>query len=69
MARHKNAVWNIPEKNPGNDGAMLAALMDIREELQELNALLHCRNFQDIPHKLDRIEAHTAKRKYTRRKP
>lgn len=56
MARHKNADWNLAEDRPGWEGAQLAVLMDIRDELQTLNRLLHCVNFQNIPHKLDRIE-------------
>lgn len=35
--------------------------MDIRVELQRLNSLLHCSNFQAIPHKLDRIRIATAR--------
>lgn len=68
MARHKNVTWNLSD-SPGTDGAMLAALMDIRDELQRLNALLHCPHFQDVPHKLDRLVVNTKKRKYRRRKP
>lgn len=44
----------------------IAALYDIRDELKRLNEVLYCRNFLDIPLKLDRIEKNTKKR---RRKP
>jgi len=30
--------------------------MDIRDELKELNAVLHCWRFQGIPNTLDRID-------------
>lgn len=36
MARHKDATWNL-NTPPGIDGAALAALMDIRDELKILN--------------------------------
>lgn len=38
-------------------------LMDIRDELKKMNAILNCRNFIDIPSKLDRIVTNTTKRK------
>jgi hypothetical protein len=37
--------------------------MDIRDELQKLNALLHCSNFRNIPAKLERIARNTTKKK------
>jgi hypothetical protein len=41
------------------DYAILAVLMDLRDELKELNRLcrgtLGCRNFQAVPHRLLRI--------------
>lgn len=55
MARHKNATWNLEEPSPGMDGAQLAALMDIRDELQKLNAVFACGNFQSIPRELRAI--------------
>jgi len=58
--QRKNVTWAIPASGPpGTDVAALAVLMDIRDELQALNALLHCSNFQDIPYKLDRIAVST----------
>lgn len=52
MARHKNKTWHL-ETPLGTDGAMLAALMDIRDELQTLVRILQCPNvaagFQALP--------------------
>lgn len=51
--RHKNKNWELPTDNNGRiqtwDYVKLAVLMDIRDELQKLNALLHCPNFVEIP--------------------
>lgn len=44
----------------------IAVLMDIRHELQELNRLLGCRNFMEIPASLKAIKQNTSKPK---RKP
>ena len=53
--RYKDFVWIIPsEANPSFEGAQLAVLMDIRDELQRLNELLHSPNFVGIPPMLDR---------------
>lgn len=68
MARHKNVNWNLPEGTPTGRGTerthiwesiQTALLMDIRDELKELNAILHCSRFLDIPFKLDAIKKHT----------
>jgi len=71
--RRKHVGWAVAD-SAGNlyssvkDGAMLAVLMDIRDELQRLNELLHCRNFLDVPHTLRRIDRRLAtSRKLTRR--
>jgi len=71
MARHKNLDWNLLELQKQSDGSFVcnvetihaALLMDIRDELKRLNALLHCGNFIDIPHKLERIAYNTVKPK------
>lgn len=42
---------------------------DIRGELQKLNTLLHCSNFQRIPARLKRISANTYQAKHGRRAP
>lgn len=61
MARHKDANWNLADhiNAPGIDAGLLrrqvALLMDIRDELKSLNALLHCANFQQIPQVLRSI--------------
>ena len=66
--RYKNLVWNI---HPGSDGvcpfegAQLAVLMDIRDELQQLNRLLQCSNFIDIPLMLDEIVINTRPKRRT----
>jgi len=59
MARLKNQQWSIATDSKGDitviESAILAVLMDLRDEMQALNRLLHCPNFVDIPHKLERI--------------
>ena len=68
--RKKDCYWRI-ETNP--DGttpyrdAHLAVLMDLRDELKRLNAVLHCSNFLAIPHKLDAIRRNTTKKKRTKK--
>lgn len=69
--RHKNRVWNTGE---GGDsvtwnGAQLAVLMDIRDELQTLTRILGCTNFLNMPHELralrravDRLDKRAARR-------
>lgn len=44
----------------------LIALYEILVELRKLNTLLHCHNFVDIPHKLERIAKNTTKPKRRR---
>jgi hypothetical protein len=58
MARHKDANWNLHDP-PTIEGAAVAVLMDIRDELKELNRLLRCPNFQRIPHELSCIRRQT----------
>ena len=43
MARHKNAWWSLGE-NPTWEGVQVALLMDLRDELQALNA-----KFSELP--------------------
>ncbi len=45
------------------DHAQLAALYDIRDELKQLNRLLHCHNFIEIPQILRQVEKNTRKKK------
>lgn len=58
-ARHANVTWNFPTTAAGNiaswEFVQIAVLMDLRDELQRLNRLLHCPNFIAIPRKLDAI--------------
>ena len=64
MARHKNLSWTLPEGTPYHSWESIhaALLMDIRDELQRLNAAIWCENFQQVPVKLDRIARNTTKR-------
>lgn len=50
-SRMKNADWKVAHegKSLGVDHAQIAVLMDIRDELQRLNSLLHCHNFTSLP--------------------
>lgn len=58
MPRLKNEQWDLSElpgrsagggRTYSNSTIQLALLMDIRDELQQLNRLLGCDNFQAIP--------------------
>jgi hypothetical protein len=66
QGRFKNSTFNLANAD-GNIGTWervaIAALYDIRDELQRLNATLACPRFLDIPSKLDRIEKNTKKRR------
>ena len=64
----RNCNWNIPHNlNDPNyysfEKVQCAVLLDIREELRNLNALLSCENFTDIPSILRRIRANTYKKR------
>lgn len=72
--RQKNVSWEIIPDGDRYHGkkfswyaAQTAVLMDIRDELQKLNAVFACPSFQAIPVKLDQIITNTTKRKYTKR--
>ncbi len=67
--RHRNVNWNIGDTLAGVSWNQIqcALLMDIRDELQQMNRLLHCSHFLDIPHKLDAIRRNTAKKRKTPR--
>lgn len=73
MARFKGWNWHLPITEDGRsmaagwDGVAVAVLMDIRDELKTLNAVLACPRFIDIPNKLDRIERNTKRKKAKRR--
>lgn len=62
----KDTDWQIYQTDEGkynNEQVSHALLMDIRGQLQRLNMLLHCQNFQDIPAKLERIARQTKRKK------
>ena len=62
--RKRNLQWRVCSKDDitvSYDGAQLAVLMDIRDELQKLNGLLHCSNFRGIPASLMAIRKNTNK--------
>lgn len=67
VARYKNVRWDLPGEETdaviSNEAVNQALLMDIRDELQKLNRLLHCPKFTDIPHPLRAIRSNTAKPK------
>lgn len=62
--RKKDVNWK-PADEDGNtptwERANLAVMMDIRDELKDLNRILHCQNFLDIPQKLEAIRRNTDK--------
>ena len=62
--RKKDFNWQIATNEDGTTpaaDARLAVMMDIRDELKRLNALLHCHRFMDIPDTLRRIDRRLAK--------
>lgn len=68
--RKKNANWNLNVNDDGSVPQMdahLAVLMDIRDEMQRLNRLLHCSNFIGIPRELANITKNTRKPRKVRR--
>jgi hypothetical protein len=69
--RHKNGNWSIPTLPNGNikwEYVQHALLMDIRDELQRLNNVFSCHNFQRIPWVLDHIVRNTTKKRKARKK-
>jgi hypothetical protein len=60
--RHRNVEWNVGEK-PSYDGVKVAVLMDIRDELQGIKAILNCHNALAIPELLRKIASNTTKKK------
>ena len=66
--RRKDRTWIVTDDSTGArvgtwDQVQVALLMDLRDELKKLNALLHCHNFVAIPQKLDAIKRNTTKKK------
>lgn len=70
-ARFKDISWPIPVNEHGGittwEQVQVALLMDIRDELQTLNIVLRCPQFQLIPHKLDAIRRNTTKKRRPKR--
>jgi hypothetical protein len=63
MHLRANTVWTIPTGTVSYDQARLAVLMDIRCELNQLNNLLQCPNFLNLPHDIAVIKANTTPEK------
>ncbi len=62
--RLKDHQWTVAPDATGvhsHSAASLTVLMDIRDELKELNAILRCPNSAGIPETPRRISANTAK--------
>lgn len=69
MRQHANVDWTLPIPRLETwEQAGIAVLMDIRDELQKLNALLGCHNFVSIPTVLRSIRRNTSKPRPKRRK-
>lgn len=66
--RHKNATWDIPARVTWEQ-ATYAALLDVRDELQTLNAVFRCSNFLGIPGTLTRIEKQLSAQRRCRKHP
>ena len=58
-----NANWSIHDAPDSWTQVAVAVLMDIREELRGINAILECPNFGAIPFHLDKIRMNTTKKK------
>lgn len=58
MPRYRERNWELPDQIQW-DLVPIALLMDIRDELQRLNRVFACPNFQDVPGILRMIRAYT----------
>jgi len=67
MARFKDVNWTLPANTDGSikswEAVNLAVLMDIRDQLEVLNRVFACPNFQAVPQLLKAIKANTTKPK------
>jgi hypothetical protein len=54
MARHKSEKWELPEVTENWDQAMVAVLMDLRDQLDDVQSLL-----QEISVSTSEISNHT----------
>lgn len=52
--RHKDVVWNVPEKPTEYSQLQVAILMDIRDELKAIRRLAECHR---IPRALDALHS------------
>ena len=66
--RHSNIEWQQPFDLKDWSQVQIALLMDLRDELQRLNALLRCPNCLNIPQWLKQIEVNTRKPRKRKRK-
>jgi len=69
----KNVIWSINQTEDKKavtscHEAQLAVAMDIREELQNLNAILKCDNFLKIPLTLREICRRIGKKRKVKRR-
>jgi len=56
--------WQLYRRDDGTwsfDDIKITLLMEIRDELQKLNGLLRCTNFQSIPRTLREIRTYTGR--------
>lgn len=59
--RFKNENWMLNQSETDRNSlatindAMLAVLMDLRDELKALRRIFECVKFQAVPHRLERI--------------
>lgn len=71
--RQKDKRWFVADEYERlyekiNEGAILATLMDIRDELKLMNTVLQCHNTIEIPSILRDIRSNTKKKRKLRRK-
>lgn len=72
MRKHQNLDWAVPTTDKGAvqtwEHVGIVVMMDIRDELRKLNALLHCNNTVAIPDLLRAIKRNTTKPPKVKRK-
>lgn len=68
--RKKDIQWRVRDQDGEVtfDGAQLAVLMDLRDELKKLNVLLHCRNFTNLPAQIRGLRRDLAPKKRRKKK-
>jgi hypothetical protein len=70
--RRKNVNWSAADDvgsaySKVREGALLAVLMDLRDELQLIRGVMECGHMLAIPWKLERIARNTSKPKKRRK--